>query len=69
MTTKAIYCSKCRDGSGHLIARGKIGPDVFRKVTVTGRNNNGSYSCKCECGHSWSSRSPEAAALFRQDRP
>lgn len=65
MTTSMLYCSKCRDAYGHHIARGKFGPDIFRRVIVTGRNKNGSYSCKCEgCNHAWNSRSPEAAALF-----
>ena len=64
MTTLAIYCSKCRDRNGHHIARGKIGPEVFRRVSITGRNKNGSYQCKCECGHTWSSKSKEAAAIY-----
>jgi hypothetical protein len=66
VTTKAIYCSKCRDANGHHIARGKSSPEIFRRVTVAGRNSNGSYRCRCECGHTWSSTSQEAATLYNQ---
>lgn len=66
MTTTAIYCSKCRDANGHHIARGKVGSDIFRRVKVIGRNKNGSYQCVCECGHTWPSKSKEAATIYQQ---
>lgn len=65
MTTKALYCSRCRDNYGHHIARHKFGPDRFRRVIVTGCNSNGTYQCRCEdCGHNWKSKSPEAGELY-----
>ena len=66
MTTKAIYCQKCRDANGHHIARGKVSPGIFRRVAVVERNSNGSYRCVCECGHTWISKSPEAARRYGQ---
>lgn len=66
MTTKAIYCQKCRDANSHHIARGKVGPGIFRRVAVVERSANGSYRCACECGHTWISKSPEAERLFSQ---
>jgi len=70
MATSAIYCSKCRGNYGHHIARHKFGPEKFRNVTVTGRNNSGTYKCKCEgCGHTWNSKSREATVLFASRRP
>jgi hypothetical protein len=66
MTTQAMYCSKCRDANGHHIARGRVATEVFRRVTVVGQNENGTYECKCECGHTWSSKSKEAEMIYEQ---
>ena len=66
MTTTAIYCSKCLKANGNHIAIGKVSPDVFRRVIVVGQSNSGSYQCKCECGHTWLSKSQEAALLYHQ---
>lgn len=63
-----LYCSKCRDYYGHYIARHKEDSDIFRRATVTDRNPNGTYQCRCKCGHTWSSRSKEAKKQFDRMR-
>lgn len=65
MTAAMLYCSNCRDRYGHQITRGKYGPDIFRRVTVTGRHRDDSYQCRCHgCDHTWRPSSPEVAELF-----
>lgn len=66
MATQFIYCSKCREANNHYIATGRVAPEIFRRVIVVGRNTNGSYQCRCDCGHTWSSKSKEAAELYKQ---
>lgn len=61
-----IYCSKCRDANGQNIARQKLSNDVFRTVEVVSELGSGLYECRCgNCGHTWKSKSPEAAELYR----
>ncbi len=61
---RKLYCSKCRDLYGHHIALMRHGPEVMRRVTVTAQLGNGTYACRCECGHVWKSRSAEAAMIW-----
>lgn len=64
-STKAIYCQPCRNNSGHARASYKVDRDFFRQVTVVDQKANGAYVCSCgQCGHRWTSRSPEAQRLY-----
>ena len=65
MTASKLYCAKCRLNYAHPVAAGKFDVDVFRRVAVTARNQDGSFACNClGCGHTWRSKSQEAATIF-----